>query len=432
VTDLRRAQASARAARPIARHGRLPHGGIAGRIIGLVAAALAVVLVAGVSVAGVAAYQLTSAVGKPGVKLAHLNGATAPPSVDAITGGVNMLLVGTDTRTGQSGPGESTRDSSGAGNNDVTILMHIAEDHQSVTVVSFPRDLLITIPRCPSPNGGTYGSVSNAMLNTTLSRGGLACTVLTIESLTGITIPYAAEISFDGVSAMSNVVGGVTVCLASPINDPATGLKLPAGENTISGNTAQAFVRTRHGVGDGSDLGRISNQQVFLSALTRKIMTEGVLKDPLKLYEIARAATTNMTLSDSLSHVDSMVAIALALKSVPVANIVMLQYPVSSAPSDPNRVVPTVATSRIVNQALQNDQRLQLTGTTGRGAVLDPNAPQTPQDPTATASTAPTGAATGAPDPGATGPTTVTLPSSVSGQTAAQQTCSKGNARPVG
>ena len=110
MTDLRRARSSARSARPIARHGRLRHGGIAGRIIGVVATVLAVVLVAGVSVAGVAAYQLTSAVGKPGVKLAHLNGATAPPSVDAIKGGVNLLLVGTDTRTGQDGPGESTRD----------------------------------------------------------------------------------------------------------------------------------------------------------------------------------------------------------------------------------------------------------------------------------------------------------------------------------
>jgi LCP family protein required for cell wall assembly len=267
------------------------------------------------------------------------------------------------------------------------------------------------------------------MLNTSLSRGGLACTVLTIENLTGLTIPYAAEISFDGVSAMADVVGGVTVCLASPINDPATGLKLPAGENTVAGNTALAFVRTRHGVGDGSDLGRISNQQVFLSALARKITSEGVLKDPLKLYEIARAAASHMTLSDSLSHLDTMVAIALALKSVDLSNMVMIQYPVSTAPSDPNRVVPTAATARIVNQALQDDAPLQLSGTTGRGAVADPNAPNTPA-PSTSATPSATDAATA--DPTDTAPATVVLPSSVSGQTAAQQTCSKGNARPVG
>ncbi|MGN6325853.1 LCP family glycopolymer transferase [Pseudolysinimonas sp.] len=427
MTDLRRDLARARASRPIARHGRLAHGGAAGRIVGLVASVLAVVLVATASVAGVAVYQVAADVTKPGVTLSHLNGATAPPSVDAIKGGVNLLLVGTDTRTGQNGPGDSTRDSSGAGNNDVTILMHIAEDHQSVTVVSFPRDLLITIPRCPAPNGGTYGSVSNAMLNTTLSRGGLACTVLTIENLTGVTIPYAAEISFDGVATLSNVVGGVTVCVASPINDPASGLKLPAGETTISGNTALAFVRTRHGVGDGSDLGRISNQQVFLSALTRKITSEGILKDPIKLYEIAKAAASNMTLSDSLSHLDTMVAIALALKSVPTSNIVMIQYPVSTAPSNPNRVVPTYSSAQLVNNALQKDERLQLTGTTGRGAVL---APGSSPSPAPTATTPPSG--TASPDPNATGPASVALPNTVSGQTAAQQTCSKGNARPVG
>ena len=133
----------------------------------------------------------------------------------------------------------------------MTILLHIAQDHQSAMVVSFPRDLLIPVPSCPNGKGGSYGSTSSAMLNSTLSRGGLACPVLTIEKLTGITIPYAASISFDGVAAMSDAVGGVTVCTATSINDPYTGLVLPAGENTIQGGVALAFVRSRrklHGI----------------------------------------------------------------------------------------------------------------------------------------------------------------------------------------
>src|SRR6185437_10643347 len=136
--------------------------------------------------------------------------------------------------------------------------------------------------------------------NTTLSTGGLSCVVLTAEALTGLTIPYAAEISFDGVSAMSDAVGGVTVCLATPLTDPYVGLNLPAGQQTLVGAQALAFVRSRHGVGDGSDLGRISNQQLFLSALLRTVTSAGVLTNPLTLYTLAKAATSNATLSDTL------------------------------------------------------------------------------------------------------------------------------------
>ncbi|GMA94385.1 hypothetical protein GCM10025881_12090 [Pseudolysinimonas kribbensis] len=160
---------------PSARHGRQRRPSLVRTIIGLVASALAVVLVAVVSVSAIAVSRLASDVGSNTVHLAHLNGATAPPSVGAIKGGLNLLLVGTDTRSGQSGYQDRAdlAGSSGAGNNDVTILVHVAQDHQSALVVSFPRDLMIPVPACPNPkNGGTYGSSSIAMLNSTLSRGG--------------------------------------------------------------------------------------------------------------------------------------------------------------------------------------------------------------------------------------------------------------------
>jgi LCP family protein required for cell wall assembly len=412
--------------RTIARHGRQRRPSAARAVVGLVAAALAVVLVSGASVAAIAVGQLAGDVQGGTVELTHLNGATAPPSIDAIKGGVNLLLVGTDTRTGQASQFQNRADlagSSGAGNNDVTILVHIAEDHRSAMVVSFPRDLVLPIPACTNPKtGGKYGA-HTGMLNTTLSQGGLACPVLTIEKLTGITIPYAASISFDGVAAMSDAVGGVTVCVASPIRDPFTGLDLPAGANTIQGWQALAFLRTRHGVGDGSDLGRISNQQVFLSALARTAKSDGVLTNPLKLYALAHAAATNMQLSAELSHVDTMVAIALALKSIPLSSIVMIQYPVATNPADVNRVIPSTYADKAVNTALQQDQQVVLTGQTGRGAVLDPSATPAPTTP---ATPAPGATAGATPAPTGTAAAPVELPSTIVGQSADQQTCSKG------
>lgn len=313
------------------------------------------------------------------------------------------------------------------------MLLHIAQDHKSMMVVSFPRDLMIAIPDCPAQNGdGTVDGSDYAQFNTALSRGGLACVVLTVEKMTGLTIPFGAVINFAGVSAMSTAVGGVTVCLASPVEDEYTNppLDLPAGNSELVGDEALSFLRSRHGVGDGSDLGRISNQQVFLSALARKIVSGGVLSNPVQLYGLAKAAVNSVTPSESLSNPTTLVQIALAVKDTGLENMVFVQYPTVTDPDNVNRVVPQSSAARALNEALVNDVAVKLTGSTGRAAE-DPNATATP-DPTESDSTAPEApaapttdaAATPAPDPSSTA---VELPSSITGQTAAQQTCTKGN-----
>ncbi|MHB1172447.1 MAG: LCP family protein [Lacisediminihabitans sp.] len=395
-------------------------------VVKVVAVAVAVIAVSSTSVAAFAVWDTFSSV-KPGIHLAHLSGQTAQaiPDVGSIEGGVNLLLAGTDTRTGQAGfqNRADLAGSSGAGNNDVTMLLHISQDHTNATVVSIPRDLMVPIPACPRSNGGTTPATSRAMFNTTLSRGGLSCVVLTAEKLTGLSIPYAAEISFDGVIGMSNAVGGVTVCLATPVKDRYVGLNLAAGEVTLVGANALAFVRSRHGVGDGSDLGRISNQQLFLSALMRKMTSAGVLSNPITLYSIANTALKNMQFSDTLTNPTTMVEIALALKGISLSNVVFLQYPSISDPAESGRVIPETAAAAVLDRALVADQPVKLTGKVGRAAVLDTAAPAATPAPTASASIrtpAPTATAT-------SGPTAVALPSDVTGQTASQQTCTKGN-----
>ncbi len=405
------------------RHGRQRTAHPVATLFKVLGAAVAVVAVSAACVAGFAVTDIYSSASRSAVHLVSLPGqkAVPPPKVGAIEGDVNLLIAGTDTRTGQGGQFDNRADlaaSSGVGNNDVTMLLHIAADHKSATVVSFPRDLMVPIPACPRANGGTYPASSLAMFNSALSRGGLSCVVLTVEKMTGVQIPYAALTTFDGVIAMSNAVGGVDVCIATPIKDPYTGLNLPAGTQTIEGDTALAFLRTRHGVADGSDLGRISNQQVFMSALARKVTSAGVLSNPIQLYGLAKAAVSSLTLSDTLTNPTTMVSMGLALKSVGLQNMVFLQYPTASDPSNPNRVVPITSAAAVLNGALVNDQPVTLTGKVGRAAVDDPNAPAPPSTAPATA-------------PPATDPapssSAVALPSQVTGQTAAQQTCTKGN-----
>lgn len=434
MTDLPRRHQRARGPEGV-RHGRLPRRSGSVAALKLLAA---VVVVAFVSVGSVAAYAVWDVARsiKTGVHLQALPGHSSIPQdipdVAAIPGGVNLLIAGTDSRSDLGGVYSSAEEqdaSSGAGNNDVTMLLHIAQDHKSMMVVSFPRDLMVPIPDCPDPNGkGVIDGSSYAQFNTALSRGGLNCVVATVSKMTGLTIPFAAVINFNGVSAMSNAVGGVTVCLASPVKDDYTNppLDLPAGNNTIVGDMALSFLRSRHGVGDGSDLGRISNQQVFLSALARKVVSGGVLSNPVQLYALAKAAVNNITPSETLTNPTTLVQIALALKDTGLENMVFVQYPAVSDPDNPNRVVPQESAADALNEALVKDQPVKLTGSTGRAAE-DPTATASPT-PSPSASTAPVTPDTGStPAPTATGGGQVELPPTITGQTAAQPTCTKGN-----
>ena len=413
----RSSESRAQSSRPLApvRHGRLRTSHPVATIAKVVAAMVAVVAVSSGAVAAFAVYDTISASG-PGIHLTHLPGAPAveaAPAVGPIEGEVNLLLAGSDTRTAQVGYQTKSElaGSSGAGNNDVTMLLHVSADHSSATVVSFPRDL-VSIPLCGK-------GISSAMFNSTLARG-LSCTVQTVEKMTGLSIPYAAIITFNGVTGMSNAVGGVTVCLATPVKDDYTDpqLNLAAGQQNLVGDTALSFLRSRHGVGDGSDLGRISNQQVFLSALTRKITGEGVLGNPITLYKLANSALSNMHFSDTLNP-STLVSIALALKGINLHKIVFLQYPTVADTADPNRVVPSIGPAAALVAALKSDQSLSLTGKLGRAAVADPTAATTGTPapaPASSGSTAPSTATTPA-------PTSIALPSAITGQSADQNTC---------
>lgn len=418
------ARAQEKAAGPAVRHGRLKQHHPLKALLKIFVAVVAIVGVTGVSLAAYAAVDVVSSV-KKSVKLVDAKGNETTPGVGAMNGAFNVLLAGSDSGGGNTAYGDREENL-----NDVTMLLHVSADHQNATVVSFPRDMFVSIPSCPDPKGGSFDSMSRQKINNSLSYGGLACTVLTVEKLTGLDIPYAGVIQFDGVIEMSNAVGGVPVCVAGDIEDPYTGLDVKAGQNVLQGSQALAFLRTRHGVGDGSDLGRISNQQVFLSSLVRTIKSADVLSNPVKLYGLAKAATSNITLSDSLNNPTTIVSMAMALKNIDISKVVFVQYPNHYVDGG---VAPTTDTADQLMSALQNDQPVTLTGDTGVGSEADPNAPatQTPgTQPPATqapatqppATQAPT---TGTPGSGSAGSGSVELPSDVHGQTAAQYTCSK-------
>ena len=399
---------------PLTRHGRLPRRSPWATVAKLVVAAIAVIAVSAATVGAVAVYDLSSKVTTGGVKLIGQPVAKAPPGLGAYDGEINVLIAASDSAEGDPAYGKR-----GEHLNDVTMLLHVSADHQNATVVSFPRDLIIPIASCPNGKGGNYPAQVNK-INVALTYGGLPCIVKTVENLTGMTIPFAALTEFQGVVGMSNAIGGVTVCIAKAIHDEQIHFDLEAGQQTLVGQDAVQFLRVRYGVGDGSDLARISNQQSFLSALVRKIKTPEVLGNPVKDYELAKAVVDNTTRSESLSNLTTMVSMALAVKDISFEDVVFVKYPSGyGSAAGQNGVLPTKSAADILFTALRNDQPISLTGGTGEGTTLDPNAPPatSPSTP-ATTSAAPTDAATA--------PPAVALPSSVNGQTAAQNTCTKG------
>ncbi|WIB35870.1 LCP family protein [Curtobacterium sp. MCJR17_043] len=296
---------------------------------------------------------------------------------------------------------------------------------------------MVPIPACTNPETGTtYPAAESAQFNTALGNGGVSCVVDTVENLTGLTVPYAGLITFDGVIEMSNALGGVDVCVATPIDDTFTGLHLTAGAHSLQGSDALAFLRSRHGVGDGSDLARISSQQVFLSALLRQVTADGTLSNPITLYKLAGAALSNMTLSDGLAQTRTLVGLASTLRGMSTSSMLFVQYPVVDDPADAARVVVDEAAAHTLNVALQTDERTSLSdSSTGRASqessdaeTAAPSASPSDAAPSDTATAAPSASAT--PDGQTTttsSPSSTPLPSSISGQSAAEETCSVGN-----
>ncbi|MBN9183640.1 MAG: LCP family protein [Microbacterium sp.] len=408
----------------VARHAHLRSPHPLGQLLTIVAVAVAVVLVAGVGVAAFSTFQLTS---KLVAKAVDLPDAPAiPPDIGGIEGGFNLVLTGIDTCEPKyaalfgarcQGPDASDH------LNDVTMLVHISSNPRRITVVSFPRDLLIQLPQCRNANGQLVGG-GFGQFNTAYTYGGLACVVAEVEKLSGQNVQGAAMVTFGGVIQITDAIGGVNVCLATGIRDRYTGLDMAAGTHTISGLQALQFLRTRHGVHDGSDLGRISNQQQYMSSLARKIVSENLLADPALLYKLATVTLDNVTPTKSLTNPLTLVQLALAVKGVPFDDITFVQYPTVAAPSDRNRVAPNESAAAVLWDAIASNKQLKITGAVGaNGSQVEVTPAPTTPAPGAT----PTPGATSTPSPTTPPDQVAVLPPSITGSNPSQQTCTVGD-----
>ncbi|MFC9247210.1 LCP family protein [Streptomyces sp. NPDC057136] len=262
-------------------------------------------------------------------------------------GPLNILIIGTDKRTGKGNEGYGDKGSTGHA--DTNILFHVSADRTNATAMSIPRDLMTDIPDCETtqPDGSkeVIPGTENARFNVSLGQEGRdpGCTMRTVKEITGISVNHFMMVDFNAVKELSTAVGGVKVCLAKPVKDPDSHLDLPAGVSTIQGEQALAFVRTRHSFGNQSDLDRIKIQQQFLGSMIRQMKSDDTLTSASKLYKLADTATKALTVDSGIGSVKKLMDLAKVLGKVDTKNITFVTMPVIDNPDEPEPITVVVA-----------------------------------------------------------------------------------------
>jgi LCP family protein required for cell wall assembly len=305
------------------------------------------------------------------------------PVAGAAAGGTaeNILILGVDSREGENSAYQVTSGQLQTEDlSDTAILAHLSADGKHVTLVSIPRDSVVTIPSCEKVDSHGVGVKDSngqpvmtkqvtALFNEAIELGGPACTVKTVENLTNVYIDHYLEIDFEGVVKMSTALGGVPLTMCEPIHDAHTGLNLPAGLVNLEGAQALAFVRARYGLTGGDDLHRIQRQQQFMASMARKALASSTLLNfpsMVTFYDdVASSLTTDMKSSDLIN-------LALRYRKIDTSNIVFATVPTYSPPKGSEwaeHLFWSTDEANALFTAIRNDQPLTTTTSNGQNVA---------------------------------------------------------------
>ena len=290
---------------------------------------------------------------------------TKPP--DSYEGrAVNLLILGTDSRAGNNNvDGSQGSEDVASARSDTALVMHISADRKRVDAVSIPRDTLVDIPECKSLDGETAGAEEDGQFNSAFANGagtgndkkavasGAACTLKTVEKMTDIRIDDFVVVDFNGLSKVVDSLGGVHVQVDEAIDDPDyTGMKLDEGCQKLDGQTALQYARVRHGVGDGSDISRISRQQKLMNAMASKALSSNLLTQSGFLTSTLETLTT----SEHIGQIGNLSGLAYSVQGVGMDKINFITMPNEQA-ADENRVVPS-ENAKKVWKAIKEDKTI--------------------------------------------------------------------------
>jgi LCP family protein required for cell wall assembly len=233
----------------------------------------------------------------------------------AATAGTNWLIAGSDSRQGLSAKEErklATGFDVGGHRSDTIMLLHIPSNGAQPVLISLPRDSYVPIPG--------YG---DNKINAAYSFGGPRLLAKTVQNVTGLRISHYMGIGFGGFVSVVNAVGGVHMCITTPLHDVASGLNISKGCQTLDGAQALGYVRDRHDFAN-QDLQRIQDQRLFLRALLSKLTSAGTILNPFAAIPASIGAADTLTV-DKGTSLYQLVEVAFDLRhplstTVPIAN----------------------------------------------------------------------------------------------------------------
>ncbi|MBM6774912.1 LCP family protein [Olsenella profusa] len=187
------------------------------------------------------------------------------------------LVIGSDAREGDT-----------ASRSDVIILARVDPANATVTLVSIPRDTMIT----------SSGSVEkiNAAYNY-----GPASAVRAVSEFAGVDIAHYVEVDFEGLESVVDALGGVTVDIPEDIPAGNGGASFSAGEQTLTGAEALAYARERYSV-SGGDFSRAQAQRQILSAIVQKVLAASPTDMPRLISQLAQSISTDLSVPDIISY----------------------------------------------------------------------------------------------------------------------------------
>jgi len=219
----------------------------------------------------------------------------------------NVLLIGSDSRVGESAAEAAhlgNQSDAGGQRSDVVKIVHIVPATGQVSVLSIPRDTVVTVAGDTSQIG-KYNRI-NATYNV-----GPDQLVQTIEANFGIPIEHVVQINFEGFRGAVDAIGGIFLNFPYPAKDAYTGLNITqTGCQHVNGGYSLAVARSRHYeyFKDGywqydgtSDFGRIQRQNAFLKAVINQAEKQ---YNPLTLNAFIGSVVQGVTIDSTFSISD--------------------------------------------------------------------------------------------------------------------------------
>ncbi|MEV3990218.1 LCP family protein [Streptomyces sp. NPDC049837] len=269
------------------------------------------------------------------------------------------LIVGSDSREGMTAEEKKKLHTGSAEGKRTDSMMILAACGSGNTMISLPRDSDVEIPKfVGSDSGKTFPAQGRRVkLNAAYAEDGPELLVRTVEHNTGLRIDHYAEIGFAGFANIVDALGGVEMNIEKGFKDKKSGADFQAGKQTLNGEQALAFVRTRYAFAE-SDLARTKNQQKFLSALASQAATPGTILNPFKLYPTMGAGLDTLIVDKDMSLFD-LGEMFFAMKGISGGDGTSMNMPINGTRGG-NLVWDKAKVQQLVQQ-IQNDEKVTVT-----------------------------------------------------------------------